>query len=437
MAAIFGTMAIMDQTNKLLNTEFTSPTRRNRTVTIVLASALIIIFSFTAGFYVGEERGAQKSIGSGQVFGKEKSPPSEYLIKDVNFDIFWQVWNLLQDEYVDRPIAETRLFYGALQGLVAGTGDPYTVFLDPKTAGDFNQELAGSFEGIGAEIGLRDSRIVVIAPLSGTPAEKAGLKSKDSIMAIDGRETLGMSLEAAVAAIRGKGGTTVTLTIVRNEAEDAFEVKIVRAVIDLKSVEFSMMASSSSAGADVAYLKISHFNEDTAADFSEAVNSVLVKNPRAIILDLQNNPGGLLETAIDVAGYWIPEGTIVYQQAHGEARTEFKASGQSPLDNIKTIVLVNAGSASASEIVAGALQDYRAATIVGEKTFGKGSVQELQSLPDGSAVKITVAKWLTPTGRSIEGSGIEPDVAVTIDRGLLPDDENSDPVLDRALELLK
>ncbi|OGL60978.1 hypothetical protein A3H10_01905 [Candidatus Uhrbacteria bacterium RIFCSPLOWO2_12_FULL_46_10] len=411
-----------------------SPPRRRKILPLV-GLLLVVIFSFGAGYYAGEESGLQKAIGSGQVFGKESDPPAGYLKSDVNFSLFWQVWKLLQEQYVDRPIAETKLFYGALSGLVAGIGDPYTVFLDPKTAADFNQELAGSFEGIGAEIGLRDSQIVIIAPLPGTPAEKAGLKPKDRIIVINGRDTSGMTLESAVAAIRGKRGTEVTLKIIREGISEPFEVKIVRDKISIKSVEFSMKSASDSKQADIAYIKISHFNEDTLSNFSAAVNKALNENPRAIILDLQNNPGGFLETAVDVASYWVANNPVVLQQTHSEERTEFPARGKSPLKGQKTIVLVNAGSASASEIVAGALQDYNLATVIGEKTFGKGSVQELQSLPDGSAVKITVAKWFTPKGRSIEGEGIEPDIVVTVDRAKL--DDGKDPVLERALELLK
>src|SRR3989344_3866265 len=228
---------------------------------------LLVILSFGSGYYAGEERGAQRAIGSGQVLGKETEPPPDYLKSDVDFNLFWQVWKTLQDQYVDSPIAETKLFYGALAGLVAGVGDPYTVFLDPKTAADFNQELAGSFEGIGAEIGLRDSQIVIIAPLPGTPAEKAGLKPKDRIIVINGRDTSGMTLESAVAAIRGKRGTEVTLKIIREEISEPFEVKIVRDKISIKSVEFSMKSASDSKQADIAYIKISHFHEDTLSNF--------------------------------------------------------------------------------------------------------------------------------------------------------------------------
>jgi carboxyl-terminal processing protease len=317
---------------------------------------------------------------------------------------------------------------------VAGVGDPYTSFFDPETAEEFNQELAGTFEGIGAEIGLREGQIVVIAPLPGTPAERAGLLPWDRIVEIDGRSTSGLSVEAAVSAIRGKHGTTVTLMVVRS-AGDPLRVEIVRETITIESVESSLKAVTGSPRADIAYLKINHFNDDTASDFATAVQEVLGQHPRGVILDLRSNPGGLLETAVAVASYWVDDGPVVIQQQSGGRRTEEPAKGTALLKGLPTIVLVNGGSASASEIVAGSLQDYGLATVVGETTFGKGSVQELRDLADGSAVKITMARWLTPKGRAIEGVGIEPDVAVAVDRQELR--EGEDPELDRALELLR
>lgn len=425
----------MEPAKQIIASNGLTSTNRGRKFFWAAWFLIVILVSFGLGYRTGEEHGAERAIGSGQVFGKETEPLAGYLKSDVNFSLFWDVWKILQEKYVDRPISETAMFYGALEGLVAGVGDPYTSFLDPKTASEFNQELAGSFEGIGAEIGLDDSNIVVIAPLPGTPAEKAGLKPKDRIIFIDGKVTSGMTLEAAVSAIRGKRGTEVVLKIVRAGIDEPFEVKIIRSTIAIKSVQFSMKAAPDSQRADIAYIKISHFNEDTSNDFSAAVNKALKENPKALILDLQNDPGGFLETAIDVASYWISSGPVVIQQTKSDDREEFPARGKPLLNGLKTVVLINAGSASASEIVAGALQDYKAATLIGEKTFGKGSVQELQSLPDGSAVKVTVAKWLTPSGRSINDAGIDPDIVVSIDRSKLND--NEDPILDRALELLK
>lgn len=367
--------------------------------------------------------------GTGTVHGVGSEPPS-YLSQDVNFQQFWDIWQLLQKEYVDRPVSDTKLFYGALAGLVAGVGDPYTVFFDPATAKEFDDELAGTFEGIGAEIGLKDNRITVIAPLEGTPAERAGIQTGDVIRSIDGQDTTGMSVENAVNRIRGKRGTTVTLVLYRPSTDQETTQTVTRDTINVQSVKFEMRGVGEEK--NIAYIRIAHFSEDTSEAFAQAVTAALGKNPKGIILDLRNNPGGFLDTAVEVASAWIDEGTIVTEQ--GDRRVDHPAEGTSPLKGQKTIVLVNGGSASASEIVAGALQDAGAATLLGEKTFGKGSVQALRQLADGSAVKITVAKWLTPKGRSINDTGITPDVVLPIDAATLKPDE--DPQLNRAFEML-
>lgn len=408
--------------------------QRWRRVSAIIGLVVLLVGVFTGGYALGRQRGLQAGLGAGAVLDKAMPPPA-YLSRDVDFKLFWDVWSTLQQKYVDRPVADTKLFYGALQGLVAGVGDPYTTFFDPQTAKEFNQELSGSFEGIGAEIGIRNNQIVVIAPLADTPAERAGLKAGDAILVIDGRDTAGLALDAAVAAIRGPQGTAVKLLLRRATVAQPFEVAIVREKIAIQSVEFSMKATPGSEKPDIAYIKISHFNEDTVGAFNIVVDQALRQSPRGLILDLRNNPGGFLETAVEVASHWVSNGPIVTQQSGSGENAPYQAQGKASFKGLKTVVLVNAGSASASEIVAGALQDYGVATLVGEKTFGKGSVQELQELPDGSALKVTIAKWLTPQGRSINGAGITPDVEVKVDQTSLP--PGDDPELARGLELLK
>lgn len=400
-----------------------APKRPLRSLFLLCVALLLVTGGFAAGYHTGEERGAQRALGSGQVIGK-RSPADRHLSQDVDFQLFWDVWDILQQEYVDRPVPDTKLFYGALAGLVAGVGDPYTVFFDPKTAEEFSQELSGQFEGIGAEIGLRDNQIVVIAPLPNTPADRAGIKAGDAILAIDGTPTTGLTVEDAVARIRGARGTTVVLTVSRGDQKPQ-DISVTRDTINIESVTWEMKG-------DVAHITIAHFNEDTSPRFSRAVQEVLAKNPKGVVLDLRNNPGGFLDTAIDIAGYWVDKRTVVIEQFHGAEQTPHAATNVASLKNVKTVVLVNGGSASASEIVAGALQDYGLATIVGEKTFGKGSVQALRELPDGSAVKVTVAEWLTPKGRSINEEGIAPDMEVKPG-----DDAANDLVLERALELFR
>src|SRR3989338_2355655 len=298
------------------------------------------------------------------------------------------------------------MFYGALKGLVESSGDPYTVFMEPKLAKEFASDLAGTFEGIGAEIGKKNDIITIVAPLSGMPAEKAGLKSGDKIFAINGRPTTGMAVDEAVSLIRGPKDTEVVLTIFREGFEKAQDFKITRQVISVKSVKTLMRDDK------IFVITVANFNDDTSDLFRQAVQLAVEKNPKGIILDLRNNPGGYLETAIDVASEWVDDGVVVTEQFSPEKKDEYLNRGRARLKDFLTVVLVNQGSASASEIVACALKDYKKATIVGKKTFGKGSVQALEELQDSSSVKITVAKWLTPNDLNSNGQGIEPDIEV-------------------------
>lgn len=394
----------------------------------VYVAVILMIGSFLGGLVVGSKQERikiEKEVYGGKVLDKEKLPT--YLSKDIDFNLFWQVWDLVKKEYVRQPVQDTKLFYGALAGIVTALDDPYSVFFDPEMAQKFQQELKGAFEGIGAELGIKDKQLTIIAPLPGTPAERAGLKAGDKILAIDGKDTNDMALDYAVSLIRGPKGTEVVLTTWREGWEKSKEIKIVREKIELVSVKWEMKG-------EIAYFEINHFNEDTRERVNQAVNELLIKNPKGIILDLRNNPGGFLDTAVDVAGEWIENDVVVIEQNQSGQKNARKSSGLARLQNLKTVVLINEGSASASEIVAGALSDYGKATLVGKKTFGKGSVQNLESLSDGSAVKITVSEWLTPKGRQIDKQGIPPDVEVN----LTEEDYNAgrDPQLDKAMELL-
>lgn len=373
----------------------------------------------------------------GKVLNKEIKP--EYLSKDVDFSLFWDLWNLIREKYVKQPVSETKLFYGAMSGLVAGLEDPHSVFLEPETSKKFTQEISGSFEGIGAEISIKKNRLTIVAPLPESPAEKAGLKAGDNIAAIGDLDTAGISLEEAVNLIRGKKGTEVVLSVIRNGWEKPEKFSITRNTINIVSVRWNQMEANK----DIAYLKISFLNEDTPSNFKKAVQEILTKNPKGIILDLRNNPGGLLDVAIKISSYWVDKGVIVLEQFGPNYRNsltldkkaEYKSLGYGNFKDIPTVVLVNQGSASGSEIIAGALQDYQKATIVGEKTFGKGSVQELEKLPDGSSVKLTIAEWFTPKGRVINNLGIEPDINIK----LTDEDYNNDkdPQLEKAMEILR
>ena len=394
--------------------------------------ALIVVVGtaavFSGGFIAGRIPSASGATPAGETVSNLGSLPP-FAMKDVDFDMFWDVWKLAKSNYVDQPVSDKDLFYGALEGLVYGLGDHYSNYFDPEKAQAFNDELDGTFFGIGAQIGLDDDGfITVIAPLPENPAEKAGITAGDHILAIDGVDTTGMSVDEAVKRIRGEKGTVVKLMILAKEAKEPKTVEIVRDEISVKSVTWKMRDDG------LAVITVTIFNEDTSKLFGEAVTDMLKKNPKGLIVDLRNNPGGLLDSAINLAGYWMDGKTAVMEEVRGK-RTESVARGNNLLAHMPTTVLVNGGSASASEILAGALQDYHFATLVGEKTFGKGSVQEYHDLPDGSAVKITVARWLTPLGRSIDKEGIIPDNVVPYTVEDLHADR--DPQLQKAVDLLK
>ncbi|PIP17475.1 MAG: peptidase S41 [Parcubacteria group bacterium CG23_combo_of_CG06-09_8_20_14_all_35_9] len=397
-------------------------------------ATLLVISSFIGGLLIGQGRVSDlkepesKEKTQAKVLNKEVQ--KEYLSQDVDFDLFWDVWKLVKEKYYGQPVNEVKLFYGSIAGIVAALEDPYSVFLDPETAQKFSQELSGSFEGIGAEIGIKDERLTIIAPLPDTPAEKSGLKAGDKVYKIDDFDTANIFLELAVNLIRGKKGTQVRLTIMREGLKEPIEIAITRDTIVIEAVKWEMVGKKR----DIAYIKISTFNENTEPNFNKAIEEILTLNPKGLILDLRNNPGGFLDVAIKVADKWIKNQVVVVEKFGEDKSQEFRATNNAVLEDIKTIVLVNKGSASGSEIVTGALQDWQKATIIGEKTFGKGSVQDFERLKDGSAVKLTIAQWLTPKGRLINEEGITPDIEIK----LTEEDFNSDkdPQLGKAIELL-
>jgi carboxyl-terminal processing protease len=393
---------------------------------------LLIFAAFILGLLGGRQsfKVVNDSVDNeriGQAYNKKANP--EFLSKDVNFNLFWDAWNIIEKNYVKQPVNETQLFYGAMAGSVAALGDPHSVFFDPDTTKEFTNELKGNFEGIGAEIAIKNEQITIVAPLPDSPAFKAGLKAGDKILAIDGQDTIGMSLDFAVNKIRGPKGSEVDLKISRNDAQDAKDYKIIRDKIKIQSVKWKMLDNN------IVHLELRYFNEDTEAAFDKAIMEIIAKNPKGIIFDMRNNPGGYLDTAISVASEWVDNGVIVYEKSSDGSMKENKAVGSARLKGFPTVVLVNGGSASGSEIVAGALKDYNIAPLIGEKTFGKGSVQTMFPLSDGSSIKLTIAQWLTPKENMIDSQGIEPDIPVK----LTPEDfnTNKDPQLDKAIEVLK
>jgi len=379
----------------------------SRTKTYI-GTALFGIVTFFIGHTAGQASNLQEQLltEDGHVnIEKVINLYSSTRSSNVNFDLYWDVWDMLQSKYVDEEVDDVALFYSSIQGMVAGLGDPYSVYFPPTEAKAFADGLSGEFEGIGAEISVKDSQLTVIAPLPTSPAERAGIRAGDQIFAIDGTDTTGIIIEEAVNLIRGKKGTEVVLTI-RHENESAIsDVTVIRDTIEVPTILLEIED-------DIAYLRISYFNQDTWRDFNTAVTDILTQNPTGIILDLRSNPGGFLETSVDVASEWVTQGNIVIERERGGVETVFATRGAHRLAGIPTVVLVDEGSASGSEIVAGALQDAGAATVIGAQTFGKGSVQDFQVLPDGSALKVTIAEWLTPNERVINDVGISPDIVL-------------------------
>ncbi len=325
--------------------------------------------------------------------------------QSLDFSSLQEVYQKMRGQY-DGKLDTQALIDGAKKGLVAATGDPYTVYFTDAEAKQFNDDLEGKFSGVGAEIGSKNSNIIVVSTLDDSPARKAGLQTDDIIAKVNGEDTSGWAIDKAVSKIRGDKGTTVKLTIVRNQ--EVKEFSIVRDNIVNPSVKYEITADN------IGYLRISRFAEDTTELAQKAAAEFVDKGVKGVILDLRGDGGGYLTAAQSIAGLWLPSGKEVVQERTGDVvQDTLKADGSAPLKGIKTVVLIDGGSASASEIVAGALSDHKAAQLVGTKTFGKGSVQQLIDLPMGGQLKVTIAKWYTPSGKNINKEGIAPDVTVT------------------------
>ncbi|HNW55575.1 MAG TPA: S41 family peptidase [bacterium] len=372
----------------------------------------------------------KQTVFLGKLSGVYQEDSQGRLANDVDFSLFWNTWDMLKADYVDHGnLTDKQLFYGALSGLVGAAKDPYTVFMNPEEAKMFSDDLSGSFTGIGAEVGMRNDIITIVAPLEGMPAQKAGLRAGDKVYAINKESTAGLSVDEAVKKIRGEKGTEVTLTIARG-SDKIRDIKIVRDTIVIKSVKTSYDEKTG-----LYLIEINNFNSDTNGLFRQAVEDIKVKHPKGIILDMRNNPGGYLDSAVAISSYWIQDKVVVSEQFSTGVKQDQLSSGVAYLADIPTVVLINQGSASASEIVAGALMDHEKATVVGKTSYGKGSVQVVRDLPDGSLVKITAAKWLTPKGTSINEKGIKPNVEVDLTEEDF--NKNIDPQLDKARQILK
>lgn len=395
---------------------------------LVLIALVIVSASFAGGAVFGYN--SRPDIE--KVFGVQHQEPGLEVKKVVDFAPFWKAWRLLEEKHVsDDDFDRQKLLWGAIQGMTASLGDPYTVFFPPKDNEDFKSEIKGEFSGIGAEIGVRKGVLTVIAPLKGSPAEAAGLKPGDKVLKIGDKFTNDLSLDDAIHLIRGEKGTKVQLTVLQNGQDKPKVVTVTRDTIRVPVIETEKKANG------IFLIRLSTFSENSALEFKKAMRDFMNSGDKKLILDLRGNPGGYFDAAVDIAGWFLPEGDVVAKEAYqGKDPISYRSSGlgYDTLGDVPMVILVNQGSASASEILSGALQEHKKAVLIGERTFGKGTVQELESITDNTSIKITVAKWLTPSGKSISKEGLTPDIEVKIPENLKP---GEDPQMDKAIEYLK
>lgn len=393
-------------------------------LTLVIAALM-----FIGGWYLGHYQIEVKSQNFVPkiTFTNQEPPPDK---QNVDFKLFWDTWDLVTREYVDKKAIDSqKMYYGAIQGMVAALGDPYTVFLPPEQQKSTQEELGGSFEGVGIQLGFnKDKRLVVITPLKDTPADKAGIKPGDIIVKISGKDATGMSIPEAVNLIRGEKGTEVALEIYHEGDDKTNEVNLKRDTIVVKSVEFEEKTTKS--GKKVAYIKLSRFGERTFDEWNQAVSDTLALGPVGVIVDVRNNPGGFLDGAVFIGSEFIEKGDIVMQEDGKGERKGYPVSRKGKLLDIPMAVMMNKGSASASEIVSGAIQDYKRGKLIGDQSFGKGTIQDSRSLPGGTGIHVTTHKWLTPNGRWIHTTGLTPDIQIVP----TPEEIKADPTRDLQLE---
>ena len=392
----------------------------------ILLVILFIVLSFFFGIYVGKNKRPE--------IEKVTSLTNKEIAVDTKADFspFWKTWNVINEKAPNAgEISDQKKVYGAISGLVNSLNDPYSVFFDPEESKAFQEEIAGNFTGVGMEIGIKNKILTVIAPLKDTPAEKAGIHPGDQILKIDKTITNELSTEQAVKLIRGEKGTTVTLMIFRNGFKEPKEFKITRDIINVPTLDTEIRTD------EIFVIKLYSFSENSANLFNKAMKKFIESRSKKLLLDLRGNPGGYLDAAVDISSWFLPGGKVVVTEDYGgnEKPKVFRSRGYNVFpEDSKFVILINSGSASASEIVAGAMQDHKRAKLVGEQSFGKGSVQEVIDITKNTILKITVAKWLTPNGHLIHEKGLTPDYKVEMTKKDF--DEKKDPQMDKAIELL-
>jgi len=413
---------------------------------IIFGQYLGVFFIFLVVFYLGVAWGKQKAQSTVVADSRtkvsflsvltdpktlfERNPEADK-DADIDFNIFWEAWKEVDRNYIEKEALENtkQRVYGAVKGMVAALGDPYSLYLDPEETKEFNTELDGKFTGIGAELSVKDGILTVVAPIEGMPAAKAGLRAGDRIIKINDELTSEMSIAEAVKKIRGPKGTKVVLTVLPKNANKTKEVEIIRDEIDIKSVAYEKKG-------DLGYIRIKSFMDDTADEFEKVVTKVLADKVKGLVVDVRSNPGGNLEVATKIISKFVPKGEVILWERDRQGKEEaYHAYGGADLTGLPVVVLIDEGSASAAEILAGALRDDLNSPLIGQKSFGKGSVQVLRELSDGSSLKITIAEWLIPSKQSINKIGLQPDIEVEFTEEDLKN--KRDRQLERALKELQ
>lgn len=396
----------------------------------VFSAIIILGGTFFSGYYFGKNNISDADRIASII---NKNDPNG----QVDFAPFWKAWNVINEKYVPTNSTSTEIIsdqdrvYGAIEGMVRSMGDPYTTFFPPVESKQFSESISGQIEGVGMEVGIKEGIITVIAPVKGTPAYRAGVKSGDQILKIDNLATTGLSPEEAIKHIRGKKGTPVKLTMLRPGAKEPYVVDIIRDVINMPTVDTETRG-------EVFIIRLYSFSAISPNLFRDALREFVESGKYKLIIDLRGNPGGYLEAAQDIASWFLPTGKLIVSEDFRNEKDKqvFRSRGYNIFnENLKLVILIDGGSASASEILAGALHDHGIATLVGSQSFGKGSVQELIDITDETSLKVTIAKWLTPNGISISHNGLTPDVVVKLDEKKYLEDK-TDTQLNKALEIL-